>query len=88
MIKLVRDDELVIFFPVFFQQQAQKKRTTEKIKRKNYEISTLKTELSDKDRDLQESRRRVVTLETTIVSQCLIYDVKFWSGTIQNVINL
>ena len=50
-----------------FQQQAKKKAHTEKVKRKNYEINTLKHELTGREQDLQEARRRVVTLETTMV---------------------
>jgi hypothetical protein len=50
------------------QGAAQKKAGQERLKKKNYEIKTLKTELSNKERYLQDTRRKLVTLETNMVS--------------------
>ncbi|ELT87043.1 hypothetical protein CAPTEDRAFT_174231 [Capitella teleta] len=48
--------------------KASKKIIAEKMKRKNYEITTLKTELSTRERDLHGARRRLTQLENTPVS--------------------
>ena len=47
---------------------AKKRVQKEKLKRKNYEIHTLKGELGMKDRDLQNTRRKLLSMESTLVS--------------------
>ena len=39
----------------------------EKLKRKNYEIKTLKGQLGSKEQDLMDARRKMITMETTLV---------------------
>ncbi|XP_074654720.1 uncharacterized protein LOC141908523 isoform X2 [Tubulanus polymorphus] len=45
---------------------ARKKAAKEKLKRKDYEIKTLKSELTEKERDLCKTTSRLVNLETTM----------------------
>ena len=49
------------------QDNAQKKAQRERILRKNYEIDTLKSELSVRDHDLADTRRRLISLEAAAV---------------------
>ena len=42
------------------------------MKKKNYEIKTLKGELGNKERYLQDARRKLVTLESNMVSVHLL----------------
>ena len=51
-----------------FQETAKKKAAAEKIKRRNYEIRVLKGELTKKSQDLNQSKRRLMTLENSNVS--------------------
>ena len=48
---------------------AKKRVQKEKMKRKNYEIHTLKGELGVKDRDLQNTRRKLISMEGNLVSE-------------------
>ena len=50
----------------------------EKLKRKNYEIQTLKGELGVKDRDLQNSRRKLLSMEGSLVSVDLDVNGSVW----------
>ena len=59
-----------LYNPVFtfLQETAKKKAAADKIKRRNYEIRVLKGELSKKSQDLNQSKRRLMTLEHNDVS--------------------
>ncbi len=47
----------------------------EKAKRKNYEIRVLKGELATRDRDLSDTKRKLMTLETNLVSNLFFTDM-------------
>ncbi|KAI0210169.1 hypothetical protein LSAT2_005102 [Lamellibrachia satsuma] len=51
---------------VMGKDMAKKRVQKEKLKRKNYEIHTLKGELGMKDRDLQNTRRKLLSMESTL----------------------
>ena len=57
-----------MFSFVCCQDVAKRRVQKEKLKRKNYEIQTLKGELGVKDRDLQNTRRKMLSMEGSLVS--------------------
>ena len=50
------------------QQNMQSKAHNEKLRRKNYEIDQLKSELNSRDAHMADQRRRLVSLEASAVS--------------------
>ena len=52
---------------ISFQDELRKKTQKDAMKRKNYEIKTLKTELSEREESLFDTEYRLATLENSMV---------------------
>lgn len=53
---------------IFLQSSARRKASKDSLRRKNYEISTLKKELCSKEQSLYDTENRLYMIENTVVS--------------------
>ena len=62
--------------PCMFQLLAKKKQQKELLRKKNYEIDTLKARLTERDRTLHAREKRLYSLETSLVSRLITHLLK------------